>query len=121
MNDNPESENSPFGDVAKPGRVRRSRPTSNPSESDSLPHRDHLRRLGNVFAKNPIYFLTCGTAQRRPILTLEKSAPIIIEALRNGSKFHGWVVGRYVVMPDHVHFFARPQPEAKPLAAFLRD
>ena len=23
---------------------------------------------------------------------------------------HGWAVGRYVVMPDHVHFFATPAP-----------
>jgi len=24
-------------------------------------------------------------------------------------------------MPDHVHFFASPQPDAKPLSAFIRD
>lgn len=24
-------------------------------------------------------------------------------------------------MPDHVHFFARPASEAKPLSAFIRD
>ncbi len=29
---------------------------------------------------------------------------------------HDWAVGRYVVMPDHVHFFATPLPsENKPL------
>ena len=35
--------------------------------------------------------------------------------------FHGWSVGRYVIMPDHVHFFTRPEPDAKPLGAFVRD
>jgi putative transposase len=24
---------------------------------------------------------------------------------------HGWMVGRYVVMPDHLHFFAAPTAE----------
>ena len=31
------------------------------------------------------------------------------------------MIGRYVIMPDHVHFFAAPQPEAKSLSAFIRD
>ncbi len=26
------------------------------------------------------------------------------------SALYGWVVGRYVIMPDHVHFFASPAP-----------
>lgn len=31
------------------------------------------------------------------------------------------MVGRYVIMPDHAHFFATPKPEAKSLSAFIRD
>lgn len=29
------------------------------------------------------------------------------------------VVGRYVIMPDHVHFFCRPQPDAKTISDFI--
>ncbi len=30
---------------------------------------------------------------------------------------HGWAVGRYVIMPDHVHFFAAPEAASpEPLA-----
>jgi len=36
------------------------------------------------------------------------------------SERHGWAVGRYVVMPDHVHFFVMPlMDEPKPLSVAL--
>ncbi|MGI8956418.1 MAG: REP-associated tyrosine transposase [Chthoniobacterales bacterium] len=31
----------------------------------------------------------------------------------------GWLVGRYVVMPDHVHFFCTPEREAKSFSDFV--
>jgi len=30
-----------------------------------------------------------------------------------------WAVGRYVIMPDHVHLFGRPQPGATKLSEFI--
>jgi putative transposase len=30
---------------------------------------------------------------------------------------HGWSVGKYVIMPDHVHFFCSPELNAKPLSS----
>ena len=48
-------------------------------------------------------------------------APILIEAWRMAPALYGWVVGHYVIMPDHVHFFAAPEPRAKPLSAFVGD
>ena len=83
--------------------------------------RDHLHRLRTVWAHDPIYFITCCTARRRKILATDPAAKIILTAWREAADVHGWVVGRHVVMPDHVHFFARPQHEAKPVAAFMRD
>ena len=32
---------------------------------------------------------------------------------------HGWAVGRYVIMPDHVHFFCRAELDAKSLSDFV--
>jgi putative transposase len=29
---------------------------------------------------------------------------------------HGWRVGKYVIMPDHVHFFCSAEAKAKPLS-----
>jgi len=86
-----------------------------------MPDRDHLHRLRNVWLGNPLYFLTTCTAQRRKILAKPECARILVEAWRMAPALYGWVVGRYVIMPDHVHFFATPQPEAKALNAFVRD
>jgi REP element-mobilizing transposase RayT len=80
-----------------------------------------LHRLRHVWIKEPIYFLTCCTAGRRPLLTSPAAGAVILAAWQDAPRFFGWVVGRHVVMPDHVHFFARPQADAKPLGAFLRD
>jgi REP element-mobilizing transposase RayT len=33
----------------------------------------------------------------------------------------GWFVGHYLLMPDHVHFFAIPTREAKPLATWMKS
>jgi REP element-mobilizing transposase RayT len=45
---------------------------------------------------------------------------ILVSARRNASAVYGWMVGRYVVMPDHVHFFAAPSSEhAKTVSAFV--
>ena len=98
------------------GGVGRPRPTT-----DALPQRDHLHRLRHVWVKDPIYFLTCGTAGRRSLLTTPAAAGIILTAWTDAPRFFGWMVGCQVIMPDHVHFFARPRPEAKSLSVFMRD
>jgi REP element-mobilizing transposase RayT len=86
-----------------------------------LPQREHLSRLGNVWLQNPIYFITCCVAQRRPLLANRQAAEILTGIFSDAPSIHGWHIGRYAIMPDHVHFFARAQPEAKPLADFVRD
>lgn len=48
-------------------------------------------------------------------------AALIRKTLEEADLVHGWVVGKYVIMPDHLHFFVRPRPDAKRLAAFMRD
>jgi REP element-mobilizing transposase RayT len=87
----------------------------------SAPQRDHLRRLRNVWIKYPVYFLIVCAARRRRILACPRVAEILRSTWLSAPKFHGWVVGRYVIMPDHVHFFATPQIETKPLSGFMRD
>lgn len=86
-----------------------------------MDQRAHLQRLSNVWIKNPIYFVTVCTEGRRAILNHPACAEEIRAAFGAASRLYGWSVGRFVVMPDHVHFFARPQPNAKTISAFLRD
>ena len=106
--DDPNSPNS--------GKVKRPRPASS-----AFPDREHLPRLENVWIPNPIYFLTCCTDQRRLLLANEPTSAVLISEFRNSRRIHRWSIGRYVIMPDHVHFFARPEPNAKTLPDFIRD
>jgi REP element-mobilizing transposase RayT len=86
-----------------------------------MPERDHLHRLRTVWIRNPVYFLTACTARRRKILADPTTAAILVESWHAAPKVHGWAVGRYVIMPDHVHFFASAQSGSKSLSAFMRD
>ena len=45
-------------------------------------------------------------------------AEVLIEEWRGARERHGWAVGRYVIMPDHVHFFCRSEYDPKTLPEF---
>lgn len=68
----------------------------------------HLKRLSKVWADHPVYFITTCVAKRRPLLANESCVAILREEWAGLRERHGWAIGRYVVMPDHVHFFVSP-------------
>jgi REP element-mobilizing transposase RayT len=78
----------------------------------------HLRRLGRIWIDAPIYFVTSCTQYRRKLLVCDNVANILIAEWRAAHDRHGWAVGRYVIMPDHVHFFCRSELDAKTLSEF---
>jgi len=80
----------------------------------------HLRRLERVWIGWPIYFITTCTLGRRAILAAKEVSEILTDEWRNGRSRHGWAVGRYVIMPDHVHLFCRAELGAKPLPVFMQ-
>jgi putative transposase len=70
----------------------------------------HLRRLERIWIDSP----------SKPASFVHTDvAKILIGELRAAHDRHGWAVGRYVIMPDHVHFFCRPELDAKPLSEFM--
>lgn len=79
----------------------------------------HLRRLDRVWIDAPIYFITICAKNRRAVFLREKIVAILIDEWRRAHKQHGWAIGRYVIMPDHVHFFCRPELDAKSLSQFI--
>jgi len=79
----------------------------------------HLRRLERVWVDAPIYFVTTCTRQRKPLLACVDVAKVLTDEWRAAHDRHGWAIGRYVIMPDHVHFFCRPELDAKPLSDFV--
>jgi putative transposase len=69
--------------------------------------RDRPPRLDRVFAAFPVYFITFSSRDRTPIPSLEKARQTIESyGTRAGSEFNV-ALGRYVVMPDHVHLFVQ--------------
>jgi len=44
---------------------------------------------------------------------------ICVEVWKNAHRLYGWQIGRYVIMPDHVHFFCAADVRAKPLPVFV--
>ncbi|MDE2377818.1 transposase [Bradyrhizobium sp.] len=79
--------------------------------------RGHLRRLDRVWIEDPIYFVTTCAEGRSPIFAHAAAHAILRRHLERMAEVDGWSVGRYVVMPDHVHFFCAPAPNARPLSA----
>jgi REP element-mobilizing transposase RayT len=79
-----------------------------------------LRRLERVWIDWPIYFITTCTFQRRAILAWKRVASILIDEWRSAHNRHGWAIGRYVIMPDHVHFFCSAELDVKRLPIFMQ-
>ena len=79
----------------------------------------HLPRLDSVWIEPAIYFVTTCTKDRRRTLNKPGIAEILVDEWRSARTRYGWSVGRYVIMPDHVHFFCAPQPDSKPLSDFV--
>src|SRR5437762_4941201 len=80
----------------------------------------HLRRLERVWVDWPIYFITTCTLERRKILASKEITAILIGEWRDAHSRHGCAIGRYVIMPDHVHFFCSAELGAKPLPIFMQ-
>jgi putative transposase len=72
-----------------------------------LPQRGHPTHLPNVQRDNQpiILFVTVSTKDRRPILASDRAHKALLYAWPNARQYR---VGRYVLMPDHLHLFCSP-------------
>ena len=98
---------------------RRSR-TCLPARPEGGPS-PRFRHLAHVpsFRDNPIVFFTTCTYQRRKILASAECEEILREIWQRSAEQDGWWVGHYIVMPDHVHLFARPEIVARSMANWV--
>ncbi len=83
------------------------------SGSHRLPHL-------TAFDRQPVVFVTAVTEGRRPLLGCADASDVLVRTWRRSADFDGWYVGRYILMPDHVHFFARPGLGAKSLPVWMK-
>ena len=70
--------------------------------SDERPPR--LKRLDRLFVTHPLYFVTASTEDRKPILANTKVHEDFRKFCQTGLE-RGVFVGKYVLMPDHLHLF----------------
>ena len=99
----------------------------NPAQSahGGLPNlgRKHLRRLDRITVEGePLYHLTCCVEGRKAVLACDVVVGVLVEAWTAAPDVYGWAVGRYTVMPDHIHFFATPwKDDATSLSEFVKN
>ena len=62
-------------------------------------------RLHWVFSRSPLFFVTCCTYRRRPILARAEVHAALIDFANRAHGDFGIMVGRYVILPDHIHLF----------------
>jgi putative transposase len=79
----------------------------------------HLPHLLS-FHFRPIVFLTAATEARLPLLATHDAHKVLRDVWLQSAQLHGWYVGQYVIMPDHVHLFAWPDRDARSLPAWMR-
>jgi len=61
--------------------------------------------LDRLFPSNPVFFVTACTYRRRPLLATDAVHNVFLRFARRAYAEHGIAVGRYVIMPDHIHLF----------------
>jgi len=79
-----------------------------PAEPPSLPARKHPAHGVNTNSDHgAIVFVTVCTKNRQPWL----ADPFVHAVLRQvWLAADAWLVGQYMIMPDHIHLFASPNP-----------
>ena len=63
------------------------------------------QRLEIIFSTDPVYFVTFCTRNRQAIPDLPKAQAAVETYARRGIKDFGTALGRYVIMPNHIHLF----------------
>jgi len=67
--------------------------------------------------QSTIVFVTVCSVQRKRIFDRAEAVAVILEAWR---KADAWAVGRYVILPDHIHLFCSPRRAEIDLPTWVR-
>jgi putative transposase len=86
--------------------------------SDKLPQRSHpVHGIKYVAGQPTIIFDTLCVKHRRHVLATEAFHEILRKV---AGRAKAWLIGRYVIMPDHIHFFAGDVDGAAPYENWVR-
>ena len=81
---------------------------------------ERLRRLEQLHVENPVFFVTFCTEARHAILASHNIHEAFLEFCRRALE-RGVFVGRYVLMPDHIHLFVKVPPPSGQLSDWIRS
>jgi putative transposase len=81
---------------------------------------NRLTRLDTVFTEAPVYFVTACTEKRRHLLAND-DAHEVFRCFCILARDRGALVGRYVLMPDHLHLFVCIPPGAVGLSMWMKS
>jgi len=77
-------------------------------------------RLGEICYGSPVYYLTI-VAYKRNHICANSQLHVAFIAFAERAADHGVTVGRYVLMPDHIHLFAAFSPESVSLSKWIKS
>jgi len=69
--------------------------------------KDRPHRLDLIFSTAPLFFVTLCTRNRRRIPSLGRAQTAFANYALRAQRQFDVAVGRYVIMPDHIHLFVR--------------
>ncbi len=78
-----------------------------------------LSRLDWLYTQTPVYFLTACSHERRNLLANTGVHEVFVRYVNEATKHNVWV-GRYVLMPDHLHLFAAFNPLSPSLSEWVK-
>ncbi len=81
---------------------------------------ERLHRLEQLYADNPVYFLTFCTADRKAILANETIHKAYMEFAREAHA-RNIFVGRYILMPDHIHLYVKVPAPSENLSRWVKS
>ena len=68
-------------------------------------------RLSRIFPDAPLYFVTFATRDRKVMHSVEEVQQAFTRYATRALDEFNVAVGRYVIMPDHIHLFVRGGPD----------
>ena len=81
---------------------------------------ERLPRLGQVFERHPLYFVTACTFERRELLANDAMHAAFVTFARKASERGAWI-GKYVLMPDHLHLFTAIEDDRTKLSDWMKS
>jgi REP element-mobilizing transposase RayT len=75
--------------------------------------KDRPHRLARIYINQPLYFVTFATRDRTSIPALDRAQAVLEQYGQRAITMFNAALGRYVIMPDHVHLFVRGGPDFK--------